>query len=42
MVIGTRQTRPLRYLDSFNNVNQFGAGVNTDTKALEVGASWRF
>jgi hypothetical protein len=31
-----------RYLDSFNNVNQFGAGVNTDTKALEVGASWRF
>jgi len=31
-----------RYLDSFNNVNQFGAGVNTDTKALEVGLYARF
>lgn len=31
-----------RYLDSFNNVNQFGTGVNTDTKAIELGAFCRF
>jgi len=31
-----------RYIDSFNNVRQFGADVNTDTKALEIGAVYRF
>lgn len=32
----------LRYLDSFNNVRQFNADTNTDTKALELGGVIRF
>ncbi len=31
-----------RYVDSFNNVRQFGRDVNTDTKTLELGAFARF
>ena len=31
-----------RYVDTFNNVEQFGRGVNTDTKTLELGAFARF
>lgn len=31
-----------RYIDSFNNVRQFSRDVNTDTKALEIGATFRF
>ena len=30
-----------RYIDSFNNVRQFGADANTDTKAWELGAVFR-
>ena len=31
-----------RYLDSFNNIKQFGAATNTDTKTLEIGVVAKF
>jgi opacity protein-like surface antigen len=32
----------VRYLDSFNNIKQFGVDANTDTKVIELGAVTRF